>query len=125
MAKTTTDIDGFLAAYPPAIRELANQARALVRSEMPDAKEIVYLGYGSIIFTPGETMGESVVFLAPFKDRLNLGLMYGASLPDPEKLLEGTGKNMRHVKIRNADQLQAPALRALLHAAIAQGITKA
>jgi hypothetical protein len=121
MAKTSTDVDGFLARYPPAVRDLAHQVRALLRSELPDANEIVYLSHSNIIFTLGRSMGEGIAYLAPFKGHVNLGLMYGASLPDPEKLLEGTGKNMRHIKVREAEQLQIPALRALIRAAAAQG----
>jgi len=88
---------------------------------MPNANEIVYLSHSNIVFTSGASMGEGIAYLAPFKDRVNLGLMYGALLPDPGKLLEGTGKNMRHIKVKKAEQLEDPALRALIRAAIAQG----
>lgn len=50
----------------------------------------------------------------PTKNHVNLGFNYGAELPDPEHLLKGTGKLFRHVKIRSADQLIDPALRALV-----------
>jgi hypothetical protein len=41
----------------------------------------------------------------------------GTSLPDPAKLLEGTGKNLRHVKLRTKEDLRKPALKRLIQAA--------
>jgi hypothetical protein len=43
--------------------------------------------------------------------------MYGADLPDPEGLLEGGGKLLRHIKVRSLDDLQRPTIRALIEAA--------
>jgi hypothetical protein len=43
--------------------------------------------------------------------------MYGADLPDPEGLLEGGGKLLRHVKIRSLEDLEQPALRNLIEEA--------
>ncbi|HJZ97223.1 MAG TPA: hypothetical protein VKE70_12010 [Candidatus Solibacter sp.] len=47
-----------------------------------------------------------------------LGFWYGTLLPDPKSLLEGTGKQSRHVKIRDQSDIARPALRTLLRAAI-------
>lgn len=54
--------------------------------------------------------------VAPFSGYVRLGISHGASLPDPAKLMQGTGKVHRHVKIRSAEQLADPALRDLLTA---------
>jgi hypothetical protein len=53
------------------------------------------------------------------KAHINLGFASGSSLPDPDKLLQGTGKYMRHVKIKRAEDLQKPALRQLVEKAFA------
>ena len=50
----------------------------------------------------------------PTKNHVNLGLNYGAELPDPKKLLEGTGKLFRHIKLRSTKDLQNKDLRNLL-----------
>jgi len=50
-------------------------------------------------------------------DDVNLGFYYGADLPDPEGLLQGTGKLLRHVKIREPKAIRSRALRRLLEAA--------
>jgi hypothetical protein len=51
------------------------------------------------------------------KNHVTFGLLRGTSLPDPAKLLEGTGKNLRHVKLRSVDDLRKPALKKLIQAA--------
>jgi hypothetical protein len=50
-------------------------------------------------------------------NHINLGFYYGADLPDPDYLLQGTGKMLRHIKILHIDQLEDPALLALVEAA--------
>ena len=52
-----------------------------------------------------------------FKSHTNVGFFYGAHLDDPAGLLEGTGKNMRHVKVKPGRELGSAALEALVHAA--------
>jgi hypothetical protein len=51
------------------------------------------------------------------KNHVTLGFHYGTSLKDPESLLEGTGKNIRHVKLRAVEDLQQKGLKNLLLAA--------
>jgi hypothetical protein len=52
-----------------------------------------------------------------FRSHVNVGFFQGASLPDPLGLLQGTGKYMRHVKLRPAVAVPGPALEALIVAA--------
>ncbi|MGB8324973.1 MAG: DUF1801 domain-containing protein [Candidatus Acidiferrum sp.] len=52
------------------------------------------------------------------KKHVTFGFLRGTSLPDPEKLLEGTGKNFRHVKLRTLEALRNPALTKLIVAAM-------
>ena len=52
-----------------------------------------------------------------FRAHVNVGFFYGATLDDPARLLEGTGKRMRHVKLRWAQPVNAPALSKLITAA--------
>jgi hypothetical protein len=68
-------------------------------------------------------MGEQVFEIQPFRHHVNLNFTLGAHLPDPSRLLEGTGKNMRHVKIADEKILRTPELRALIRVAIARGGT--
>ena len=67
-------------------------------------------GYG----VGAKKMSEHFSYLAPQKAHVNLGFMYGADLPDPDGLLEGTGKLMRHIKIRSLDEVKRPAIKQLI-----------
>ena len=51
-----------------------------------------------------------------FRDHVNVGFFHGAFLPDPVGLLEGTGRRMRHVKLRPGDEVNASALQTLIAA---------
>ena len=52
-----------------------------------------------------------------FTSHVNVGFFQGAALPDPERLLQGTGKRMRHVKLRPGTSMDAAALRRLIETA--------
>ena len=114
-------VDEFLESYSPAVREMALKARALVRSVAPDLIEQIdvpgkLLGYGW-----DTTYAGTVCVIMPLKDSLNLGFARGTSLPDPDKLLQGTGKRARHIKFKKASEIDNPAVQALLEAAIKEG----
>ena len=49
---------------------------------------------------------------------MTLGLWQGALLPNPEGLIEGTGKRMRHVKVRSVEDLEAPDLGRIIRQAV-------
>ncbi|WP_420645247.1 DUF1801 domain-containing protein [Candidatus Leptofilum sp.] len=102
----------------PDVASLARQAKALLQDVMPDIVEVAWpkqniAGYG----VGPKKMSEHFCYIGVFKTRINLGFYYGADLPDPENLLEGAGKNMRHIKISRPEQLENPALRDLVVAA--------
>ena len=56
-------------------------------------------------------------YVGVFRDHVNVGFFHGAALPDPEGLLQGTGKSMRHVKVKPGLDLDRSALDALIAAA--------
>jgi hypothetical protein len=58
-------------------------------------------------------------YVNAFKDHVNVGFFYGALLEDPARLLEGSGKRMRHVKLRPGRGIDAAALRDLIDVAYA------
>jgi hypothetical protein len=70
------------------------------------------IGYGL-----GPGYKGSVCAIIPSKKGVKLGIMKGAELPDPDGLLEGSGKVHRYVVIRSVQDFQNPALRALLNQA--------
>jgi hypothetical protein len=64
-------------------------------------------------------MTEHYAYIGVQGSHVNLGFYHGASLPDPAQLLEGTGKELRHVKLRSVADSERPAIAALLREAIA------
>ena len=56
-------------------------------------------------------------YVNTFKSHINVGFFYGAMLDDPARLLEGSGKRMRHVKLQPDSDLDAQSLRNLIDAA--------
>ena len=107
-----------IAQAPPEIQQLARGARALLADVMPGITEVPWArqkiaGYG----VGPKKMSEHFCYIAPFKKHLNLGFFYGAHLPDPQNLLEGSGNDLRHIKIRAAADLEKPAVRKLIEEA--------
>jgi len=111
-------LDEFLNAYSPQIRELAMKTRGLILEVFPGAVEQVDVPSKIIAYGTGTRYADLICAIAPFSAHINLMFSKGASLPDPDGLLEGTGKKARHVKIRQVEDLERPAVRALLEEAI-------
>ena len=64
-----------------------------------------------------ERMKDSICYIGAQKNYVNLGFHKGTSLRDPQRILEGTGKQMRHIKIKSMTDLLNPAIRAYLQGA--------
>lgn len=114
----STGFDEILAMVNPQVQTLALQTRALIREVLPSVVEVPWpkqkvVGYG----VGPKKMSEHFCYIAFHSDHVNLGFNYGSELPDPEGLLGGPGKLLRHVKIMQAEDLSNPALRKLLEVA--------
>ncbi|MEO0075652.1 MAG: DUF1801 domain-containing protein [candidate division WOR-3 bacterium] len=57
-------------------------------------------------------------YIKPLKDSVNLGFFHGANLKDPKKLLQGTGKLLRHIKFKKKENIDFNALEELLETAL-------
>ena len=111
-------VEELLASHTPQVGAIVEKARELVLSVYPEAVEQVDSSYHLLTYGRGRKMGERLWYIAPFKMHVNLGFMQGIELHDPSGLLEGTGKNLRHVKLRSVEDVDGPALRALLKASL-------
>jgi hypothetical protein len=99
-------------------RELAYQLRKLVAAVMPDVVEVPWPKMRMASYGVGpKKKSEHFCYISAQKNDVNLGFYYGAELPDPEGLLRGTGKLLRHVKVREPKAVRSRALRCLLAAA--------
>ncbi len=103
------------------MRPLVEQLRAVVSAIHPDGVETVRLGDRAATYGVGpKKMKHGYAYILPYTQHVNLGFYQGASLPDPEGLLEGTGKALRHIKIRTMQDIDQPAITALIEAAVAE-----
>ena len=110
-----------LARYDEAIQKLALAVRKLILEEAPEASEFVYEVYtiaDHFAFT--ERPSDAFVFTTAHANWVNLGFNFGVLLPDPAGLLRGEGKLIRHVRIAQPMDLDAPGVRELVRAAIAR-----
>lgn len=96
----------------PALRKVARELRSFVKKCVPGTKETVN-AWGIPTFEKKDPF----CFFMVGKNHVTFGFHYGTSLQDPEGLLEGTGKNLRHVKLRAPEDLQRAGLRNLVQAA--------
>ncbi len=97
------------------VKTLAQKLRELVFEDYPAACEVVRLGDGAASYGIGpKKNSESHVYIMPKQEYVNLGFFYGNNLSDPENLLEGTGKMMRHIKVHSIKDIENPALRTLM-----------
>jgi hypothetical protein len=103
------------------IQELALAARKVILQDAPDASEFVYEVYTiADHFTFTQRPGDAFVFTTTHGKWVNLGFNFGSLLNDPQGLLRGDGKWIRHIRIAQAADLDAPGVRDLVRAAIAQ-----
>jgi len=112
---------GFLEAYDRSISDLALALREIVLEEAPDASEAIYQVYTvAIWFGFSEKMKDMFCYIATNARHINLGFPRGSTLPDPNGILEGDGKTMRHIKFASQSDLERPLVRRYIRASIEQ-----
>jgi hypothetical protein len=112
---------GFLGDYDRTIADLALALREIILEEVPRASESVYRVYTvAVWFGFSEKMKDMFCYITTHARHINLGFPQGALLPDPNRVLEGEGKAMRHVKFKSMSDLERPFVRHYIQAAIEQ-----
>jgi len=122
-ASPAKQLDGFIAKFDPAAAKVIKACRAALRKRLPTANELVYDNYNflAIGYCPSERPSDCIVSLASAANGVGLSFYYGATLPDPEHILLGSGTQNRFVRLPSAAKLSEPAVEALIRAAIAHG----
>jgi hypothetical protein len=104
----------WFADEPPELRAIAKKWFARMRDCGDDVGEMVHDG------CPVACIGDApFAYVNAFSAHVNVGFFYGAALRDGTALLEGTGKRMRHVKLRPGENVNDAALDRLIRAAYA------
>lgn len=118
-------VAGFIAKFDPAIAARARAARSALRKRFPTALELVYDNYNALAigFSATKRASDCIVSLAVTPRGPALSFYYGATLPDPQKVLQGSGNQNRFIRLESAATLARPEVEALIRAAIAQAKT--
>ena len=114
-----TDVDRLLSEHTPELAAIERALRATIRAEVPDAVEQVDFGNRLIAFGRSMKMRGLLFAIIAHQSWVNLQLADGAVLPDPSGLIEGTGKRIRHVKIRSVEAASSAPVAALIEAQLA------
>jgi hypothetical protein len=105
-------VDAWFSKPDDELRRLAHPWFEQMRGCGPDVRELLHDGH------PTACVEDAAFgYVNAFRAHVNVGFFYGAALDDPAGLLEGTGKRMRHVKLRLGQQVNAAALSELVAAA--------
>lgn len=115
----------FIAKFDTKNATLIRSVRKALRKRLPTANELVYDNYNFFVIGYGSTerVSDCIVSLAAAASGVILSFYYGAALPDPHRLLLGSGTQNRFIRILSAATLARPEVEALVAAAVAQGKT--
>ena len=108
--------DENLASHTPEVQAAARALEALIRAEQPDVVVQYDPGNGLLAFGRSMRMRDLLFAIIPHGGWVNLQLADGALLPNPDGLIEGTGKRIRHVKVRVLSASAEPRLREIVRA---------
>lgn len=118
-----SQLAGFIAKYSPALARDGRKALTTLRRLVPGAVELVYDNYNWLVvgFGPSERASDAVLSLVFAPRWLTLCFLQDASsLPDPDRLLRGSGRVVRNVRLESAADLDKPAVRALIGLSLAR-----
>lgn len=113
-------LSSFLAKFDPRIAASARTALSRLRKKLPGAIEVVYDNYNAlaIAFGPSDRASEAIFSIAVFPRWVSLFFLQGAKLPDPDKVLKGSGTQVRHIVLTDLIILDQPAVKKLMALAL-------
>lgn len=105
-------VEGWMREHSDELGAIARRWFDVMRDRGDDVRELLHDGH------PTACVGDAAFgYVNAFTAHVNVGFFRGAALPDPKGLLEGTGKLMRHVKLRPDEDVDATALEELITSA--------
>jgi hypothetical protein len=112
----------FIEKFDRKLQAVIRAVRRALRKRLPAANEIVYDNYNFFVigYSPTERPSDTIVSLAAAANGVGLSFYRGATLPDPHKVLQGSGSQNRFVRLESAEILERPEIAALIDAAVEQ-----
>src|SRR5262245_10623814 len=112
--KRDPSIETWMKQHTGELGEIAKHWFEVMRACGSDVREVLHDGHPTACVADA-----AFAYINVFKAHVNVGFFRGAELADPKKLLEGTGKLMRHVKLSATRDVDARALSRLIGVAYA------
>lgn len=115
-------LQSFIAKFEPKNQALIRALRKALRKRLPTANELVWDNYNFFVLSygPTERPSDCIITIAAAANGVGLSFYRGASLPDPHKILLGSGSQNRFIRIDSVEVLARPEVNALITAALAQ-----
>ena len=124
-ATPEAQLRAFIAKFSPDDQRRIRAVRTAMRKRLPTANELVWDNYNFFVigYSPTERPTDAVLSMAARANGIGLCFIYGAGLPDPACVLEGSGRQSRFVRVDSAARLSDPDVSALIDAAVARART--
>jgi hypothetical protein len=121
-AHAERQLGAFIRKFSPVDQRLIRAVRKALRARFPTANELVYDNYNFFVigYSPTERPSDAIVSMAARANSVGVCFIHGAKLPDPNKLLLGSGRQTRFIRIESPQILKRPDVEALVAAAIDQ-----
>src|ERR1051326_5116959 len=102
-----TRLRSFIDKFGPEDQRLIRSVRGAVRKRFPTAHELVYDNYNFFVigYSPTERPSDAIVSSAARANGIGLCFIHGAGLPDPKRLLQGSGHQTRFIRLESAKRL--------------------
>lgn len=114
-----TDFQNLLKHKDEALIDLYTDIRDFVFSLDPEANELLYHTHAlTSVYSVSDKLGDAYCMIPIYTNHLNLGFNKGTLLPDPHKLLQGTGSLIRHIPVRSPEDYRNADVEQLIKAAI-------
>ena len=118
-ADAEEQVGNFIAKFEPKYQTLIRSVRKVLRRRFPTAHELVYDNYNFFVigYCPTTRPSDCIFSVAAASNGVGLCFIHGASFPDPKKILVGSGKQTRFLRLESAAVLDRPEVKELFHVA--------
>lgn len=115
-------LESFIDKFDEKNSALIRAVRKIMRKRLPTANELVYDNYNFFVigYCPTERPSDCIVSIAAAANGVGLSFYYGSTLPDPHRMLSGSGSQNRFLRIPEVGVLAQPEVEGLIAAAVAQ-----
>src|SRR5258708_12829465 len=119
-ADSEKQLETFIRKFDPTDQRLIRAVRRTLRKRFPTANELVWDNYNFFViaYSPTERPSDAIVSMAAAANGLRLFFLEGKKLPDPKKILLGSGNQVPSIRLESVDVLARPEVQPLIAPAI-------